>query len=113
MARPAIVRIWITPCFHKVVRARKQLLLGAKLIAYIGSVKETRAVRQWADGERKPSAEVMRRLRIWRVGFPRNPGLGAAGNGPPTDGSLACLLEVLAHFRKDASQTQHGAGPNH
>lgn len=38
-------------------------LLGAKLVAYIGSVKETRAVRQWADGERKPSAEVMQRLR--------------------------------------------------
>ena len=28
-------------------------LLGAKLVAYIGSVKETRAVRLWADGERK------------------------------------------------------------
>jgi hypothetical protein len=38
-------------------------ILGAKLVAYIGSVKETRAVRQWADGERKPSAEVMTRLR--------------------------------------------------
>lgn len=32
-------------------------------MAYIGSVKETRAVRQWADGERTPSAEVMKRLR--------------------------------------------------
>ncbi len=38
-------------------------LLGFRLVAYIGSVKETRAVRQWADGERRPSAEVMRRLR--------------------------------------------------
>ena len=38
-------------------------LLGAKLVAYIGSVKETRAVRLWADGERKPSADVMHRLR--------------------------------------------------
>ena len=38
-------------------------LLGLKLVAYIGSVKETRAVRQWAEGERKPSAEVMTRLR--------------------------------------------------
>ncbi|WP_299169000.1 hypothetical protein [uncultured Arthrobacter sp.] len=26
-------------------------ILGAKLVAYIGSVKETRAVRQWAGGE--------------------------------------------------------------
>ena len=38
-------------------------ILGAKLVAYLGSVKETRAVRQWADGERKPSAEVVQRLR--------------------------------------------------
>ncbi|GAP60677.1 hypothetical protein AHiyo1_42500 [Arthrobacter sp. Hiyo1] len=38
-------------------------ILGPKLVACIGSVKETRAVRQWADGERKPSAEVMTRLR--------------------------------------------------
>lgn len=38
-------------------------LLGAKLVAYIGSVKETRAVRQWADGERAPSVETMGRLR--------------------------------------------------
>lgn len=38
-------------------------ILGAKLVAYLGSVKETRAVRQWADGERAPSAEVMTRLR--------------------------------------------------
>ncbi|MFP3581494.1 hypothetical protein SB659_18175 [Arthrobacter sp. SIMBA_036] len=38
-------------------------MLGARLVAYIGSVKETRAVRQWIDGERKPSAEVMIRLR--------------------------------------------------
>ena len=27
-------------------------LLGAKLVAYLGKVKETRAVRQWADGTR-------------------------------------------------------------
>lgn len=38
-------------------------LLGARLVAYIGSVKETRAVRQWADGERIPSTETMSRLR--------------------------------------------------
>ncbi len=39
-------------------------LLGTKLVAYLGSVSETRAVRQWADGERKPPAEVIRRLRL-------------------------------------------------
>lgn len=27
-------------------------LLGARLTAYLGGVRETRAVRQWADGER-------------------------------------------------------------
>ena len=27
-------------------------LLGAKLVAYLGRVKETRAVRQWAEGTR-------------------------------------------------------------
>ena len=26
-------------------------LLGAKLVAYLGGVRETRAVRQWADGD--------------------------------------------------------------
>lgn len=39
-------------------------LLGAKLVAYLGSVSETRAVRQWADGDRKPPAAVVRRLRL-------------------------------------------------
>lgn len=41
-------------------------LLGAKLVAYLGSVQETRAVRQWADPEdgRMPSAEVLNRLRM-------------------------------------------------
>lgn len=38
-------------------------LLGAKLVAYLGSVKETRAVRQWAAGERTPSPAVVKRLR--------------------------------------------------
>ena len=38
-------------------------MLGAKLVAYLGRVKETRAVRQWADGERAPSSDVLRRLR--------------------------------------------------
>lgn len=38
-------------------------LLGAQLVAYLGSVKETRAVRQWAEGARVPSVEVVLRLR--------------------------------------------------
>lgn len=40
-------------------------LLGAKLVAYIGGVKETRAVRQWAEGSRKiASASDLERLRV-------------------------------------------------
>ena len=39
-------------------------ILGAKLCAYLGSVRETRAVHQWADGSREPGAEVQRRLRV-------------------------------------------------
>jgi len=49
------------PAAEVVERLRE--LLGAKLVAYIGSVKETRAVRQWAEGRREPSAEVITRLR--------------------------------------------------
>lgn len=40
-------------------------LLGAKLVAYLGKVKETRAVRQWADGTRTINNETdLERLRI-------------------------------------------------
>ena len=49
--------------FPEIIRELRRLL-GAKLCAYIGSVKETRAVNQWADGSREPSADVQRRLRI-------------------------------------------------
>ncbi len=40
-------------------------LLGAKLVAYLGRVKETRAVRQWAEGTRAiANPEDVERLRI-------------------------------------------------
>lgn len=40
-------------------------LLGAKLVAYLGRVKETRAVRQWAEGTRTINNETdAERLRI-------------------------------------------------
>lgn len=39
-------------------------VLGARLVAYLGSVRETRAVNQWADGAREPSADVQQRLRV-------------------------------------------------
>jgi hypothetical protein len=40
-------------------------LLGAKLVAYIGSVSETRAVREWSEGRRAPgSSQVQLKLRL-------------------------------------------------
>lgn len=37
--------------------------LGAQLVAYIAGVRETRAVREWVEGERTPRTETLRRLR--------------------------------------------------
>jgi hypothetical protein len=48
--------------FHKVVEELRAIL-GARLVAYLGSVKETRAVHEWAEAERKPGQEVQQRLR--------------------------------------------------
>lgn len=39
-------------------------LLGPRLLAYLGSVRETRAVHQWADATREPSDAVQQRLRL-------------------------------------------------
>lgn len=42
-----------------------QEVLGAKLVAYLGGVRETRVVQQWADGVRGvPDPVDERRLRI-------------------------------------------------
>jgi len=49
--------------FPEVVAALREIL-GLKLCAYLGSVKETRAVNEWADGVREPSETVRRRLRL-------------------------------------------------
>ena len=38
-------------------------ILGATLVAYLGEVKETRAVAQWAAGVRAPSNAMVTRLR--------------------------------------------------
>jgi hypothetical protein len=43
--------------------AQLRALLGARLVAYLGSVKETRAVHQWSEGSRVPDAATQRRLR--------------------------------------------------
>ena len=39
-------------------------LLGARLVAYIGGVQNTRAVRDWAEGGRAPSQDEQQRLRL-------------------------------------------------
>ena len=48
--------------FPEVVGILRQIL-GAKLCAYLGSVKETRAVNEWAEGSRVPGDAVQQRLR--------------------------------------------------
>jgi hypothetical protein len=49
--------------FPEVVGALRELL-GPRLVAYLGAVRETRAVHQWADGARAPSDAVQQRLRV-------------------------------------------------
>ena len=49
--------------FPEVVE-RLRDILGPRLVAYLGSVRETRAVHQWADGSREPSEAVQQRLRV-------------------------------------------------
>lgn len=50
-----------TPVLVKALRE----LLGAKLVAYLGGVRETRAVRQWAEGTRSVQDKTdERRLRL-------------------------------------------------
>ena len=43
--------------FPEVVAALREIL-GLKLCAYFGSVKETRAVKEWAEGVCEPSEAV-------------------------------------------------------
>jgi hypothetical protein len=48
----------------ELVRGLRELL-GARLVAYIAGVTETRAVRQWADSERRiRDVDVEQRLRL-------------------------------------------------
>lgn len=49
--------------FAEVARELRELL-GAPLTAYVGGVSETRAVRQWAEGDRTPGERVQRRMRV-------------------------------------------------
>jgi hypothetical protein len=49
--------------FPEVAGALRELL-GPRLVAYLGSVRETRAVHQWAEGAREPAEGVQLRLRV-------------------------------------------------
>lgn len=53
--------------------------LGPKLVAYIGAVRETRAVRQWAESARRPSSDAVERLRL---AFQAGGMIAEAGNSP-------------------------------
>jgi hypothetical protein len=64
VARPELAHLHATRAPFDRVAARLRELLGAKLTAYLGSVGETRAVNQWAAGEREPSEAVQLRLRL-------------------------------------------------
>ncbi|MFV1990440.1 MAG: hypothetical protein ACC652_06845 [Acidimicrobiales bacterium] len=50
--------------FDKVVQGLLELL-GPRLVAYLGEVRETRAVHEWASGQRSPKdPEIETRLRV-------------------------------------------------
>src|SRR5215203_3685720 len=56
--------------FHDVVGELRELL-GARLVAYLGGVTETRAVHQWAEGDRTPGDDVQHKLRFaLRIALP-------------------------------------------
>lgn len=46
------------------VVAELREVLGARLVAYLAGVTETRAVREWAEGIRTPRSPVPERLRL-------------------------------------------------
>jgi hypothetical protein len=48
--------------FNELVTELREIL-GARLVAYLASVQETRAVNQWGEGTRETDGDTMRRLR--------------------------------------------------
>ena len=64
-ARPGLAAhtLAVRSTFPEVVGMLRELL-GPQLVAYLGAVRETRAVHQWADGTREPSGAVQQRLRV-------------------------------------------------
>jgi hypothetical protein len=65
VSRPGLAAhtLAVRSTFPEVVGALRELL-GPRLVAYLGAVRETRAVHQWADGARTPSDAVQQRLRV-------------------------------------------------
>lgn len=45
------------------IAQRLRILLGNRLVAYIGAATDTGSVRRWAEGESVPPCEVQQRLR--------------------------------------------------
>lgn len=48
---------------HELVAAARDLL-GAKLVAYIGSAPDTAVVARWCGGEVQPQPDVLQRIRV-------------------------------------------------
>jgi hypothetical protein len=46
------------------VVSRLRDILGVRLVAYIGNVKSTRPVADWAQGQRSPGEQDLDRLRL-------------------------------------------------
>jgi hypothetical protein len=65
VSRPGLAAhtLAVRSTFPEVVGALRELL-GPRLVAYLGAVRETRAVHQWAEGARTPSDAVQQRLRV-------------------------------------------------
>jgi hypothetical protein len=49
--------------FPQVV-AQLRDLVGPRLVAYLGSARDTRVVHQWADGTREPARAMQQRLLL-------------------------------------------------
>ena len=62
--RPELAYVEAMRAEFPTVASQLRDLLGRRLVAYLGEVKEGRAVNGWADGKREPSAAIQGRLRL-------------------------------------------------
>lgn len=86
-------------------------VLGAALVAYLGEVKEARAVAQWAAGERKPSMAVMTRLRTACQAAALLGGRDSAGVVQAWFQGMNPLLDDVSPARVLREQDLHQGGP--